>query len=98
MLGKFWCDKFKVVFGRDHPDPSIFWNEKQTWLAATHIKHFQEIRCQSLCSRETTNTKPEDDYILAKLREGVDETCEVSTNGIISTPSVVFCDTQVAFE
>jgi hypothetical protein len=35
MLGKSWCAQFKVVFGIDHPNPSIFWNSKHTWLSYT---------------------------------------------------------------
>jgi hypothetical protein len=29
MLGKRWCDSFKVVFGGVHLDPTIFWNGKK---------------------------------------------------------------------
>jgi hypothetical protein len=72
MLGKHWCDKFKVVFGVVHLDPSIFWNGKNMWLAHTDIKKFQEIRRQNLCLHATTNTTPQANHVLIKPRVRVE--------------------------
>src|SRR4051812_43520938 len=98
MLGTNWCNHFQVVFGNEYSDPSIFWNDKHTWLSHTHIKQFQEIRRQNLCPPITSNINPHVDLIVEEPRVKVGETAVVSTNVIISTPSVVSCDMQVAFE
>jgi hypothetical protein len=58
MLGKSWCAQFKIVFGSENPDPSIFWNSKHTWLSYTRIKEFQEIRHQNLRPPVAIQIKP----------------------------------------
>lgn len=98
MLGTMWCNKFQVVFGSECSDPTIFWNGKHMWSARSNIKQFQEIRRQNLYAHVTTNIKPHVDPVVEEPRVRVDETNEVSTNVIVSTPSVVSCDIQVAFE
>ena len=112
LLGKKWCDEVQIVFSADHSDPHILWNNKQTWLAYTRLKQFQEVRRQNLCtpiilndtssaaticSRQCKNIKGDSLIVPHISGVKVDDTCD-STNVIISTPSVVSCDIQVAFE
>ena len=106
LLGKHWCDKFQVVFDNVQPDPLIFWNNENTWLAHTHLKKFQEVRLQNLCppvisitkSSEHVDVQDESLSVHKNMGVEVNETCAVSTNVIISAPSVVSCHMQVAFE
>jgi hypothetical protein len=58
LLGKSWSSQFQVVFGSDHPDPSIFWNSKHTWLSYICIKEFQAVRRQNLHPPAALPIKP----------------------------------------
>ena len=106
LLGKHWCDEFQIVFDNVQPDPHIFWNNKNTWLAHTRLKKFQEVRRQNLCppvistikSSEHVDVQDESLSVHKNMGVEVNETYVVSTNVIISAPSVVFCNMQVAFE
>ena len=106
LLGKPWCDKFQINFDSGFPDPEICWNKKHTWLARSNINSFLDVNIQNLCLPEIKIAKTiVHEHVTTQISEvhttlelQAVETCEVSTNIIISTPSVVSCDMQVPFE